>query len=50
MAADTVSNIANKVQTAPSVLAFLAIGLLQGLTVSVLQGYVTSTASSPNRH
>nr|CEG04844.1 unnamed protein product [Fusarium clavum] len=40
MAADTVSNIANKVQTAPSVLTFLAIGLLQGLTVSILQGIV----------
>ncbi|CAG7558901.1 unnamed protein product [Fusarium equiseti] len=40
MAADTVSSIANKVQTAPSVLAFLAIGLLQGLTVSILQGIV----------
>ncbi|OBS25864.1 hypothetical protein FPOA_06398 [Fusarium poae] len=40
MAADTVSNITNKVQHAPSVVSFLAIGLLQGVTVSILQGIV----------
>ncbi|CEI63194.1 hypothetical protein FVEN_g266 [Fusarium venenatum] len=38
MAADTVSNITNKVKHAPSVVSFLTIGLLQGITVSILQG------------
>ncbi|KAM0293157.1 hypothetical protein HYE67_007918 [Fusarium culmorum] len=40
MAADTVSNITNKVKGAPSAVAFLSIGLLQGLAVSILQGIV----------
>ncbi|RGP78697.1 upf0658 golgi apparatus membrane protein [Fusarium longipes] len=40
MAADTVSNITNKVQRAPSVVAFLSIGLIQGLAVSILQGII----------
>ncbi|KAM0228247.1 hypothetical protein ACHAPO_010895 [Fusarium lateritium] len=38
MAADTVSNITNKVRRAPSAVAFLSIGLLQGIAVSILQG------------
>jgi hypothetical protein len=47
MAADTVSNIANKVHSAPSVVSFLSIGLLQGITVSILQGYAPYRSSSP---
>ncbi|RGP70028.1 upf0658 golgi apparatus membrane [Fusarium sporotrichioides] len=40
MAADTISNITNNVRRAPSVVSFLTIGLLQGVTVSILQGIV----------